>query len=417
MLGSIRKIRYGRALRENRIDSKAVVFECYAGRAYACSPRAIYNAMIANPAFDSFEFYWVFRQTQLDTIQDPAKSAFAFGAGAVRELERSTLVRYLSPEYHALHARAGTWIANYIIPVHLWLREGQRYLQTWHGTPLKRLGCDLADGNRSAMYSMGEVHRRYRREGARFSWLISPSPTATSALAGAFGLDDDSVRERVLEIGYPRNDALVNADMGSIADIRKRLGVPEDDTVIMYAPTFRDDQHKRAIGYSLEHLPDFQVLLDRLGPGYTILFRAHYLIAEQLGFEEYGGSVIDVSDVTDINDLYLASDILVTDYSSVMFDFSLLRRPILLYMHDKDRYACELRGFYIDLDELPWPIVETTADLAAALASLTNGEDELAVFDTWLETYAPLDDGRAANRAIEIMFPDRLALVRLENID
>lgn len=402
-----RENRYRRAIRKNEVEPTTVVFECYAGRAYTCSPRAIYQTMLKDPRFDSYRFYWVFRQPQLDVLGDDEAADLEFGPNALQELKRSSLIRYLSPEYHDVHARAGTWVANYILPTHMHPREGQRYLQTWHGTPLKRLGCDLGEHNRSAMYSMPEVHERYRREGERFTWLLSPSPFATDALGSAFCMDDQRRRESILEIGYPRNDELTAADKRATAKVRRRLGVNEADTVILYAPTFRDDQHKRAEGYTLEHLLDFEALRTRLGDGFTILFRAHYLIADRFDFDALDGFVIDVSRITDINDLYIASDILVTDYSSVMFDYSIMRRPILLYMHDRERYARELRGFYLDPDYLPWPVIENTDDLIDAITSVRNDEMSPPVWEEWVATYAPLDDGDAATRAVEILFPLR----------
>ena len=101
--------------------------------------------------------------------------------------------------------------------------------------------------------------------------------------------------------------------------------------------------------------------------GYTVLFRAHYLIANAFDFERFGDFVIDVSQVNDINDLYVISDVLVTDYSSVFFDYANLRRPIIFYMYDLDRYANDIRGFYLGLDELPGPIVQTEDELVVRL--------------------------------------------------
>ena len=133
--------------------------------------------------------------------------------------------------------------------------------------------------------------------------------------------------------------------------------------MVLYAPTFRDTEHSGSVGYTFRAELDFDLLRERLGDDTVVLFRPHYLVANSFDFARYEGFVFDVSAVLDINDLYIASDVLVTDYSSVFFDYVNLDRPIVFYMYDLEQYASELRGFYLDLDELPGPIVRTAEDL------------------------------------------------------
>jgi CDP-glycerol glycerophosphotransferase len=178
--------------------------------------------------------------------------------------------------------------------------------------------------------------------------------------------------------------------------------VPEGKKAILYAPTWRDDQHVSGKGYTLSLPVDFEKLRRELGDDHVILFRAHYFVANEFDFERYAGFVVDVSGVSDINDLYVASDLLVTDYSSVFFDYANLERPIVFYMYDLEAYATELRGFYLDLDELPGPIVQTEDELVAAIRSADTPDPELVErYHRFNERFTYLDDGHASERVIE----------------
>lgn len=426
-----RQWRYWLTCRRNHVEEKVAVFECYAGRTYSCSPRAIYLAMIADERFDDWELIWVFRsktarkiRRALRPIDQPVEAAAEdllvepdpdlaedgnggsdlatqFSDDAIEELRRARIVTYGSREYYRSHARASHWIANYILPVHMQPRERQSYIQTWHGTPLKRLGCDLT-GGKNALRSLADIHSRYIREGARVTWMLSPSPFVSEKLATAFNLIASGRQDIIVEEGYPRNDALASPAPKAIEAIKARLDLPRDKKVILYAPTWRDDQHASGVGYTYQAETDFDLLKRELGEEYIVLFRAHYLIANRFDFERYGGFLRDVSAVNDINDLYLVSDILVTDYSSVFFDYSNLHRPMVFYMYDLERYADDVRGFYLDLSELPGPIVRTEVEFIRAVREAGRPDAELAQrYQTFNERYNPLDDGRASNRVID----------------
>ena len=185
--------------------------------------------------------------------------------------------------------------------------------------------------------------------------------------------------------------------------------MPEGKRVVLYAPTFRDTEHSGSVGYTFRAELDFDLLRERLGDDTVVLFRPHYLVANSFDFARYEGFVIDASAILDINDLYVVSDALVTDYSSVFFDYVNLDRPIIFYMYDLEQYASELRGFYLDLDELPGPIVRTAEDLVVSLSA------ESLADTSWQEArmrakrrFAYDDDGRAAQRVIDLVLaPDR----------
>ena len=168
----------------------------------------------------------------------------------------------------------------------------------------------------------------YAREGQRADYLPSPSPFYSEKITSAFRLGSQA---RILEYGYPRNDALLAPDNGRGAAIRKKLGIARQK-VILYAPTWRDNQHTAGEGYTYRLGIDFDALRQNLEEDCVILFRAHYLISTRFDFEKFGGFIRNVSDYDDINELYLAADLLITDYSSVFLTMPILSYPFFLYV-------------------------------------------------------------------------------------
>lgn len=413
-----RRARYRRLERSHPVEPHAALFKSYSGRSYSCSPRALYERMLADERYRDYDFVWVFREPiaralhqrgyRVRGIDDGITTApgidleSSFGAEALSALKRATIVVWGSREHDIAHARCAYWFANTVIPWHLEPRAGQAYIQAWHGTPLKKLGCDIEPAMaRNALYSWRQTHRRYRREGERITTLVSPSTFATDHLCSALGLSSDDCSKKAIEAGYPRNDALANLTPERIAGIKQRLDIPVTKRVVLYAPTWRDDQHSSAAGYTLDVGVDFARLHQALGDDYVVLFRAHYLIANEFDFERHDGFVRDVSAVNDVNDLYAISDVLVTDYSSVFFDYSNLGRPIVFYMYDLDDYANRMRGFYVDLDELPGAVARTESELAQALLDACSRAFELTErYREFQDRFTYLDDGNASERVL-----------------
>jgi CDP-glycerol glycerophosphotransferase len=405
------------------VEPSVVVFESFEGRGFTDSPRALYQAMLRDPRFAGTEKVWAFRAPLLRALQArggydirgigaPAPGDVVsvdldatLGARALEELRAAVIVPFKSPEYRRTHARASVWISNTVVPSYMALRPGQTYLQAWHGTPFKRLGCDIPSGTAgSAGMSVRDIHERYRHEGARLTWLLSQSPYATDKLGSAFDLVSTGRTGAIIEAGYPRNDFLATFTEEDVVLIRTRLGVPEGKRVILYAPTWRENQHTSGVGYTFETEADFDALREALGDEYVVLFRAHCLVASTFDFAAHGGFVIDASSTDDISDLYVISDVLVTDYSSVFFDYGNLRRPVIFYMYDLDQYAGEVRGLYLGLDELPGPVVRTTRELIDALrASEHPTAQDVAGRERFRGAFSPLDDGHASERVIQRM--------------
>ena len=365
-----------------KIDDRKVYFQTFSGRGYSDSPKAMYEYMMKAPEYADFRFVWSFKE--------PEKFSFLKNS-------RTEVVKFRSRADNKALRTAKYWISNYRMLDHQHPRKGQIYVQCWHGTPLKRLGYDL-EASDNSMNSIGEIRSKYRTDAKKFSYLISPSPFCTEKFATAWNLVKTGQTHKIIEEGYPRNDHLINATAEERTELRKKLGV-DGKKVILYAPTWRDNQHTSGQGYTYKTEVDFDKLRKELGDEYIILFRAHYLVANSFDFDRYRGFVEDVSSYSDINDLYIAADILITDYSSVFFDFANLRKPEIFYMYDLEEYANELRGFYISLDELPGPIVRDEDALIAAVRAAEGWQPD-EKYEAFLKRFNPKDDGNASARTL-----------------
>ncbi|MCR5704132.1 MAG: CDP-glycerol glycerophosphotransferase family protein [Eubacterium sp.] len=370
-----------------RPDEKTILFESFQGRSYACNPKGIFEAMIQEKAYEDFQYIWVFRNVE------KGKALLPKG--------KYKVVRFESFAYYKALARAKYWVLN--SNPRGFVKPGKRqvFVQTWHGTPLKKIGCDVErEGN--AVTKVSEILELYHREAKKISYMVSPSAYCTEKLISAFDLKACGKESVVLEIGYPRNDSLFHCTPERVKAIKNAMNLPLDKKVLLYAPTFRDNKHSEMGGFSVEQGIDFDLLKEQIGEDFIVLFRAHYFIAKRLDFQKYAGFVYDVSDVNDINDLYLVSDLLITDYSSVFFDYANLRRPMFFLMYDYEEYKNQVRDMYFDTKELPGPIVKNQEELVEAIRTY-NPMDWQEKYNLFHDKYNYLDGpdcGKKAARQI-----------------
>lgn len=374
-----------------KIENNKVYFNTFGGRSYSDSPKAIYEKMLADDRFLNFEFVWSFFEPEKYKYLEDNKNTKVVKAGSKIENQELRKSKY--------------WITNYKMLDYQKPAKNQIYVQCWHGTPLKRLGYDIQSTD-NAMNSIEEIREKYKTDAQRFRYLLSPSAFATERFITAWNLKEFGRADTIIEEGYPRNDRLINVTDNQIEEIKKKLNIEQTDKkIILYAPTWRDNQHRSGLGYTYKTEVDFEFLRKNLEENYIILFRAHYLIANEFDFDKYRGFIYNVSDWNDINDLYIAADVLITDYSSTMFDYSNLKRPMIFYMYDLEDYRDKLRGFYLSLDELPGPVVEEESSLVDAINNLDNCSlnNKYADFN---DKYNYLDDGHVTERVINKIFSD-----------
>lgn len=383
----IRKINYKISSFGVKVDEKTLLFCCFNGKSYSCSPKAIYEYMINNDEFKDYKFIWAFLDEKKYKNLEKNKN--------------TSVVKIGAKEYKKYLAKAKYWIFNYKIPDFLYPKKNQIFVQCWHGTPLKRLGCDLEHFD-NVLNTIDGIKKRYKIEASKFTYFISPSKFASEKFISAWNLKEIGKENIIVEEGYPRNDFLFNYKEKDVQQIRKKLGIENDNRkIILYAPTYRSDQHQTGLGYVYKEEIDFKKMEEKFGKEYLILFRPHYFIANSFDFDKYKGFVYNVANIDDINELYIISDILITDYSSVFFDYANLKRPMIFFMYDLEHYKNESNGFYIDLNELPGPIVETQEDLEKLIEDVDFNIGSSKKYKEFNEKYNYLDDGNASKRVIE----------------
>ena len=385
-LGKIIRLVYRLSCRLIPCDQKTVLFISFHGRGYSDNPKAIYEYLRSQN--QDLNYIWAIKHHKQKNIQ----------------IEGAKVIEYFSIPYFYYLARAKYWVVNCKLPAYILKKENQVYLQTWHGTPLKRLGHDIVLDNKDATFyrskmSAKEMYETYDIDVRKYNYMISPNPYSTNVFESAFQIN----RERLIETGYPRNDILVNTSKEEIEVLKEKMGLPKDKKVILYAPTWRDNSYVTQ-GYTFKLQVDFKKWQDLLSDEYVVIFKPHYLIINDFNIQQYKGFVYEASATSDIAELYLVSDILITDYSSVFFDYSILNRPMYFYMFDLEEYASELRGFYFDIYEtLPGPIVENEDDLLKALTSNSYDYKKLELFN---QQFNQWHDGRSSEKVCDILFKE-----------
>lgn len=383
------KVQYTVYKKKNKTDEKLIVFSSFMGRTYSCSPKAIYEEMSKSRKYKDYTFVWAFKNTK--SKKD------------IKALEKAILVKYEGKKFLEYCSKAKLVITNSRLPDEITFRKDQKYVQCWHGTPLKKLGYDLTTEGGNALNSLKDMQKKYKDDSQRYSYLLSPSKFTTKRLTSAFNLEENNKDVKIVEQGYPRNDLLAKYTQRDINRFKKECNISLKDTrkIILYAPTWRDNQHTSGVGYTYDLGVDFKKLQEKLQDEYIILFRPHYFVANKFDFEKYKDFVVDVSKYEDITDLYCMADILITDYSSVFFDYANLKKPMIFYMYDKKEYEEDIRGFYISLDELPGAIVETENDLIREINNTSKKFKYGKKYKAFNDKYNYLDDGSASKRVIE----------------
>jgi CDP-glycerol glycerophosphotransferase len=366
---------YYKFYNKKEMKDNQIIFCSFKGDYYSDSPKYLYEYLYENYS-DKYEFVWILNDKKVKIPGNPKR------------------VTRFSLKYFKEVARSKYWVINGRQYALLDKRDGQVIVSTWHGTPLKRLGHDI--GN---VYTMNPyIKHSYFRIANKWDYLISPNRYTTNIMKSAFGYQKD-----IFESGYPRNDILYNADDEKVSQIKSDLNIPADKKVILYAPTWRDDEYIDAGMMKFQLRLELDKLKEAFSDEYVILIRTHYFIADKIDLSGVEDFAIDVSKYNDIGELYLISDILITDYSSVFFDFANLKRPILFYTYDLEKYETVLRGFYINIhEEVPGPLLKTTDEIIDAIENIDKVNEEYKEkYDQFYERFCSIEDGNASKRIVE----------------
>lgn len=352
----------------------AVYFESFAGKFAACSPRAIFDRL--QEVAPQLQFYWGIRDH------------------AVPVPEGSVAVQMHSREWWRVRTTSRFLVTNAWMQRTFVKRPGQQVLQTWHGTPYKRLALDREGQSKGFANAV-------RLESSKWDHLVAQSDYMAEAMASAYGFTGDALRS-----GYPRNDIVSRPEGDSVRrSMRRRLGIADDQQCLLYAPTWREDRSTM-----VDEL-DLTELRRQLGEQYVVLARGHGNVLRR-DHDHSGAGVIDVTSYPDVTHLFLAADLAMTDYSSVMFDYTATGKPLLFFVPDLDRYTSTLRGTYFDLAELaPGPLLTDLAGVVEAVRAVDEVRDRYAgKYRDWQQRFNPWDDGSAADRVVAAVFAEALGL-------
>lgn len=364
------------------VRRNVVVFESNLGKNYTGNPRYIYEELVKRGLDRKLRIYYI--------LNRPGETELPGNAVKVRNFR----VRF----YYVM-AVAGIWVSDTRFPNDIKKRKQTVYIQTWHGTPLKKLALDMEEIHMEKEESLSAYQEAFRANSATWDYLIAQSPFAAEIFRRAFDFHG-----QMLVCGYPRNDRLFRENTKERIDaIRKKYGVPADKRVMLYAPTWRDDAFYGEGRYEFATDMDFTAMENAFGNDFVLLVKYHYLVEDNRDFGKWKGFVIPFFQECDIVELYLAADLLITDYSSVMFDYSLLHRPMFFYAYDMEYYRETLRGFYFDFEkEAPGPISRTTGELIGHIRNYRY-ETYRGRIDAFERKFNPADDGKASERIADLI--------------
>lgn len=368
------------------VEDKTVLYEAFYGRGMLCNVNGIFRAFMKRKDFSEYTHIWV--------IED-----FESNAAILKEYENMPNVRFvefLSDDYFKCLASVKYLINNVMFPAYFVKKDEQVYINTWHGIPLKTLGYDQVDGN----IATGNTIRNFLNT----DYLVSPCAYHTEIYKHAFKLEG-IYNGKIIEEGQPRNDLTVHADKKAILERMKRNGVRIEDgkKIILYAPTWKGQNYSNPTVNPEEYFEFIRYIESRIDTEkYQVLVKPHQVVYQYMK-EETANTEQFVPAVLDANEVLAVTDILISDYSSIYFDFMVTERPILFYIPDIDSYK-DYRGLYLGLEELPGPVTEELSEIGDWLCDIDNVQKQNeSRYREQKEKYVYLDDGASSDRVLEIV--------------
>lgn len=369
---------YNKFFTKMPVKDNYVILESFFGKSYSDSPKYIFEYLSKNYP-NKYKFIWILNK----------KTKLPYKSVQVKRFSIRYCYYMAVSKYNVFNVRQPEWYRK---------REGNVFLETWHGTPLKKLVFDQEE----VMGASPLYKAQFYKQSRVWDYLVSANRFSSDVFRSAFLFDKE-----MLEYGYPRNDILNSENRDEIAArIRKKLHIPEGKKTILYAPTWRDDEYYGRGEYKFTLNLDLPRLKKEFGDEYVVLLRTHYFIADSLDVSEVQDFAINVSKYDDISELYLISDMLITDYSSVFFDYANLKRPILFYTYDIEKYRDMIRGFYLDIDtEIPGPLLYSNDEVVEAIKNIEQYNAEYSDrYERFFERFCSLEDGHASEKVAKRVF-------------
>lgn len=364
---------YNKAKENEKIQDNLVFFESFHGK-YNNSPKYIYEKMLELGYDKKYSFVWSYD----GDYEIP-------GNPIITNSEEEDYYTYLVKSKYKVNNATFSIIDK---------NSDKIYLQTWHGTPLKRLGYDIENNT-------GVGWRHFNKESKTWNYLVSANSYSTKTFKRAF-----KYKKPVLEFGYPTNDIFYQDNTETIKSIKNNLNIPKDKKIILYAPTFRDNKinEKGERYFDLEI--DLKKFYEELKDEYILILKLHSAVSKSLELsDEFKDFAYDLTDYDDIHELYIISDILLTDYSSVFFDFAHSKKPILFFTPDLEEYV-NSRGVYQEIiNDLPGPQLINEDSILDNIKNIENYKEENEdKYNKFYEKYCSSGHGDASEQIIKEVF-------------
>ncbi|MEH7075094.1 CDP-glycerol glycerophosphotransferase family protein [Neobacillus drentensis] len=368
------------------VVDKTILYESRDGKSLTDSPYAIFKYLLHNPEYKDYQHIW-----SVTSLEELASVINQF-----KDVDNIKFVKRNSKEYLKALASCKYLINNSTFQSFYIRKNEQIYINSWHGTPLKSMGFDIP-GNPS-------VSQNVVRNFLSADYLISPNEHTTHMFLDSYKLKGIYNGE-ILEVGYPRIDLTYHTNAELFKQYLSKIGVKVDQNkkTILYAPTWKGTNVSRAKNDMFQIIADTTYLQNKIGEDYQILIKVHpFLYAEARKFTEIKDILIP--DFVDTNELLSIVDLLITDYSSIFFDYLVTNNPILFYVWDYDDYN-ESRGRYLADDELPGPTLFTIHEVAEAVQSISKVRVEYRqVYKDAMLRFASHDDGEVTKRTVDYIF-------------
>lgn len=382
-----RRARYAKYYKNLLIDDKVILYDSYFGRGMICNPYAIFLELKNNKDFKDYTHVWVIEdkygnEPVMEQFKND-KNVFAISRHSDDHLRYLASAKYI--------------ITNVSLPFYYCKKEGQVYVNTWHGTPIKSLGYDMPD----APVTISNVLRNFLSA----DYIVSANPFLTSIYLDKYKLKG-LYEGTIIEEGYPRNDRLFSTDSKAVLKLLDKYGVEVDSKkdIILYAPTWKGSDYNHPsidVDEYINFKRDLEAIIDT--DKYQVLLKPHQVVYKEM---KKAGLMSDslIPAFIDTNELLAVTDILISDYSSIFYDYLVTDKPVLFYIPDIDEYK-NYRGLYLSPDQLPGPCLTKVDQIGYVINNLEPHLNKYSDAYKKAKAFAcPMDDGSVAKRIVDVVF-------------
>jgi CDP-glycerol glycerophosphotransferase (TagB/SpsB family)/glycosyltransferase involved in cell wall biosynthesis len=404
-IGFQHQTEYAYAREQYPVEEKTILYTSFRGRGMVCNPYALFRYIRSQPRFADYKHIWA-----LDDLENHRAELAAY-----QDDKKVEFVVFQSPEHIKALATAKYVINNSTEQGYFVKRPEQVVINTWHGIPLKQMGFDMPGGALDGANTLrGFLYSDY---------LLSPNRFMTETMYEKAYKLHDLFDGKIIEAGYPRCDSVLNTDRSAFIQKVRAYGVELDPKkkIILYAPTWRGEQFLEP-NLDMEQNKQFIALLEHHidTEQYQVLFKPHQIVYKRL-MEQGLLEATYIPATVDANELLSVTDVLISDYSSIFFDFLATRRPILFYVPDAEDYQ-KIRGMYFAIDQLPGPVTDQPEQVGTWLEQITGQPDsyptlfDYANYQNAVDKFVPKEDGHVCERIVSAVFDgDETNVIRLKS--